>query len=592
MSIPATYQYRVGGHLPIDAPSYVVRAADRLLAQRLKAGELCYVLNSRQMGKTSLRLRTMNTLQQEGIAGVAIDLQGIGSRNITLQQWYAGLIKRLVQGLKITTQVDVRSWWQERDILSPVQRFSEFVEVVLPQFIDRPIVIFIDEIDCTLSLEFDTDDFFAAIRACSEFKHLTFALFGVATPSDLIKDGRRSPFNIGQAVDLQGFQPNEVQPLVLGLVDRAAQPAQVIAAILDWTGGQPFLTQKLCKFIQEMAQPLPAGYETELIASLVRSKIITNWETQDEPEHLKTIRNYLIRSDQQNTRQLLNFYQQILENGSAAADDSPTQIDLRLSGIVVKKSDRLAICNQIYAQVFDRQWLDQVLAGLRPYGESLTAWLATDRQDQSRLLRGQALAEAQTWSRGKTLSPDDVDFLLTSQTSEKEFQQKQHRRQLTAGVATVLALLASALAVNFFSQASTSRREQVQALISSSKSRRLVNDDQGSLLDAVKAGELFFQVNGAKQELRPKVVNNLRESLGKIRKIEQLEHPDNQKDYPNRRLIGNLKSLLRQSCQELTTYLRDEPDISAADRQICDNYRLAAQPAIQPQNPAKNPNKK
>ncbi len=577
MTTPAVYQYRVGGHLSIDAPSYVVRAADRQLYEKLQAGELCYVLNSRQMGKTSLRFRTMNLLQQDGIATVAIDLQGIGSRNITPQQWYAGLIKRLVQGLKLTTQVDVRSWWQERDILSPVQRFSEFMEVVLPQFIERPVVVFIDEIDSTLSLEFDTDDFFAAIRACSEFKHITFALFGVASPSDLIKDGRRSPFNIGQAIELQGFQSTEVQPLIIGLIDRAARPEIVLTAILDWTGGQPFLTQKLCKLIQEMDNPLPTGYETELIESLVRSKVITNWETQDEPEHLKTIRNYLIRSDKYNTRQLLSFYQQILENNGAAADDSSTQIDLRLSGIVVKKSERLEICNRIYAQVFDRPWLERVLTDLRPYSEALTAWLATDRQDNSRLLRGQALVEAQIWSQGKTLSADDLDFLGISQEIEKAVQKKQRVRQVIAVSAVLLAVSASALAAKFFSQASMSQREQVQALVKSSRFHRSHNNDQESLFDGVKAAQLFVQINGSKQELRQKVVRNLRESLRKARGDQQLKL-DGRKIEDDSMPIGNLQSLLRQSCQELPGYIKTDPDLSPADRQICDDYRSPTLP--------------
>ncbi|NEP45030.1 MULTISPECIES: hypothetical protein [Okeania] len=44
------YQYYLGGCLPDDASSYVRQKADEELDQGIKAGEFCFVLNSRQIG--------------------------------------------------------------------------------------------------------------------------------------------------------------------------------------------------------------------------------------------------------------------------------------------------------------------------------------------------------------------------------------------------------------------------------------------------------------------------------------------------------------------------------------------------------------
>jgi len=105
----------------------------------------------------------------------------------------------------------------------------------------------------------------------------------------------------------------------------------------------------------------------EKLAILVESRLIENWEVYDQPEHLKTIRNRLLQSERRTVR-LLKLYQQILQLGEVVANDSPEQIELRLSGLVVKQDGKLKVYNPIYQSVFNLAWVEEELAKLQPYG--------------------------------------------------------------------------------------------------------------------------------------------------------------------------------------------------------------------------------
>ncbi|HLV80366.1 MAG TPA: AAA-like domain-containing protein, partial [Chthonomonadaceae bacterium] len=198
-----------GGTLARDASSYVERQADTDLFENLLQGEFCYVLNSRQMGKSSLMVRTAERLKAEGVRVAILDLTAIG-QNLTPEQWYDGLLNRLGRQLDLEDELD--DFYQDHPKLGPLQRWQEaLVRVVLPAIRTR-LTLFVDEIDVVRSLPFSADEFFAGIRQFyvgrstdAALQRLTFCLLGTATPADLISDTRTSPFNIGRRVEVRDF---------------------------------------------------------------------------------------------------------------------------------------------------------------------------------------------------------------------------------------------------------------------------------------------------------------------------------------------------------------------------------------------------
>ncbi len=109
--------YQVGGAIRPGNPFYIRRQADEELYNSLKAGDFCYVLNARQMGKSSLLVQTKSKLEQEGFACIAIDLAiDIGSQLDNQNQWYNSFIDVISDRLNLDSQISI--WQAEKESLS------------------------------------------------------------------------------------------------------------------------------------------------------------------------------------------------------------------------------------------------------------------------------------------------------------------------------------------------------------------------------------------------------------------------------------------------------------------------------------------
>lgn len=424
------YRYRVGGSLAWNDPSYVTRAADEQLHNAIQQGRFCKVLGPRQIGKSSLRIRTVHRLQQEGTRCASVQATQLGLKATqekypsNSSKWVKQFISLIWDSLYPTEYQGLLQWLEDTRELMPVARLDAFTQSHLVQ-VDQSAdvgkkqaiavseavseaaseaaseatapktVIFIDEIDYLLAFPTAADTLFRWIAQCYKATpHLTFVILGTAIAADvdcyLSHADRALASNLLQRscwVWLDNFQLGETQALYCGFQGIVENPMNILRAVFCWTNGQPFLTQKLCSLVfnflvdlgEDQAKTLRLSTKAlgRWVSHMVDSEIVDHWREKDDPVHLRAIGDRITQSP--NCAELIALYQQVAVGSAVGSNGSRLQAELIMSGLVIVRDQQLQFNNEIYRQVFDPLLVDSLCAAsthlaLDTASSPLVAW--------------------------------------------------------------------------------------------------------------------------------------------------------------------------------------------------------------------------
>lgn len=344
--------FHAGGALPVNCSTYVERQADQAALRAFLNGEYLQIIAPRQMGKTSLIKRLARRLSEIGWRCAYVDLSLL--MGFPKAAWYSEFGKILGESLtpdqipNLTNQIDLRRY---------------LLDGALPYAETQPyIALCLDEVEGASKArdadgKFFSDTFFMTLRNLYNQRDdyegtLVVALAGAVDPDALVTDPDISPFNVGQEVSLDDFTIAETRTLTdhLSELGRPVDKA-VHQAIYDWTGGHPYLTQRLCQMLE---QAVLLGDLTTLTADVVTTLVeqsllepVSPLERDKNLKHVSKMSEHLSAP----ATQLWSRLRGGKPVSRREADDA-TFLELYLTGAVKSRVDQLVIRNQIYQHTF------------------------------------------------------------------------------------------------------------------------------------------------------------------------------------------------------------------------------------------------
>ncbi|WP_036483209.1 AAA-like domain-containing protein [Myxosarcina sp. GI1] len=218
------------GSVPLDSPFYLERfpLEEQVYQEIKKPGALIRIKAPKEMGKTSLLLRTLDYASRLGYRTVSLNLEQVDRAILSdLNQFLRWLCANTARLLQFKPKLN--DYWDE-DLGSKISSTLYFQDYIL-ESIDAPLVLALDEVHQIFEYPQVARDFLPLLRSWYEeakrlpvwqkLRLIVVHSTEIYVPLQL----NQSPFNVGLPVQLEDFKLDEVRQLARRYG-------------LDWTDGK------------------------------------------------------------------------------------------------------------------------------------------------------------------------------------------------------------------------------------------------------------------------------------------------------------------------------------------------------------------
>ena len=331
---------------------YVHRDADRQLKNIINdMGRPGYVLVSRQMGKTNLLLNAKRELETSNDAYVYIDLSNPFD---TALSCFENIINTTIdiKSERLTDASNQILEIRKRRSDIPAHKLHTQELLILLRSLPGKLVIILDEIDALTRCEY-SDNIFSQIRSVyfsrtnfPDLSRLTYILSGVVEPSEIIKDPKISPFNIGQKIFLNDFSVDEFNVLLsqanLNITD------DIKKHIFEWTNGNPRITWDVCSEIEDFLRDKKITVEE--VDNIINEMYLI---TYNKPP-IDTIRE-AVKTDSELREAIVE-----INYGKGKTITDQIKSKLYLSGIINYTDKNIVIKNEIISKALNINWINSL----------------------------------------------------------------------------------------------------------------------------------------------------------------------------------------------------------------------------------------